>query len=561
MANSSDARTTRDPKPTSERITKLAGRVLDGDIVLPEFQRPFVWKRPQILRLLDSVYRNYPIGSLLVWESSQELRSKRSIADLEVAPRSTKYPVNYLLDGQQRLSTICGALNWEPGDPHSVWNLYFNLETSRFHHADHAGELPLSQIPLRLLGNPSAYFQRVSASDNPELQQAARYLFDRFTDYQVPLVTLGDMSIEDVAPVFERINSTGTSLTIYDLMRAATWSTTFDLGAKLDAIKADLEPKRYHSIENKTLLRALGAAAGGDFSASSIDQLRDRTKTQLEIASATLQAAALRAADFLATEISAPRAESLPYANQFAVLCEVFVRIPTPDSAQLEQIRYWFWRTTLSNYFGGWNNSQMSQDAKDVRQFAKGAAKDLPFVGVLPTASLWRVRPFRSNSAASKMLGLVLAYAAPLDLINGQTIDVDKSLAWSNDKEFHHFFPQNYLAGPPLKGDANVVGNIVLLTSASNIHIRDKAPSEYLSEVIERVGLPELVRRLATNLVPEDALEAALADDYAMFLARRGAYLQSRVMALTGLRDDGSGTQSETVTTALDDDSSDEISE
>ncbi len=54
-------RALRDPKPTAERIHQLAGRVLAGDIVLPEFQRPFVWKRHQILELLDSIYRNYPI--------------------------------------------------------------------------------------------------------------------------------------------------------------------------------------------------------------------------------------------------------------------------------------------------------------------------------------------------------------------------------------------------------------------------------------------------------------------------------------------------------------------
>jgi Protein of unknown function DUF262 len=123
---------TKDPKPTSERIEPLALRVLTGDIILPEFQRSFVWKRKQILELLDSIYRNYPIGSMLVWESRQRLASKRAIADLDVAQRSENYPVNYLLDGQQRLSTICGVLYWEPGDPKSVWNVVFDLKTEKF---------------------------------------------------------------------------------------------------------------------------------------------------------------------------------------------------------------------------------------------------------------------------------------------------------------------------------------------------------------------------------------------------------------------------------------------
>jgi hypothetical protein len=100
----------RAPDPSVDRIEELAGRILRGDILLPKFQRDFVWERHQIIDLLDSIARNYPIGSVLLWRSREKLRSERSIADLAIAPTQQDYPVNYLLDGQQRLSTICGAL-------------------------------------------------------------------------------------------------------------------------------------------------------------------------------------------------------------------------------------------------------------------------------------------------------------------------------------------------------------------------------------------------------------------------------------------------------------------
>lgn len=530
-----DVPTARDPKPTSERILQLASRVLTGDIILPEFQRPFVWKRRQIIELMDSIYKNYPIGSLLVWESREELASKRSIADLVVAERSEAYPVNYLLDGQQRLSAICGVIHWTPGDPKSVWNVYFDLKTNRFHHADHADEFPVHQIPLRRKSNAPDFYRRLTPIDDDVLRARADLLFTRFLEYQVPLVTLGEMSIQDVAPVFERINSTGTRLTIYDLMRAATWSPEFDLGNTVDGIKASLEPKKYHTLDSKTFLRTLGAAAGGDFSAASIEALRDLSLEQLTAAADTMKASALRAADFLATEIGAPRAESLPYANQFAVLCEVFRLIPTPTDAQLKEIKRWFWRTTLSGYFGGWDSGQMTQDTRKARDFANGASETLGEGGVVPTASLWNIKPFRSNSAASKMLALMLAAGHPLDLMNGQRIDVDKSLAWSNDKEYHHFFPQAYLARVGVSASqANVVGNMVLLTSVSNIQIRDKAPSEYLRALIDQSGRPALLERLASNLVPESALDCALEDDYQGFLAARATHLHEHVLGLIG---------------------------
>ena len=143
--------------------------------------------------------------------------------------------------------------------------------------------------------------------DDLAIRATADLLFNRFKDYQVPLVTLGDMSINDVAPVFERINSTGTRLTIYDLMRAATWSPEFDLGKTIGDIKKSLTVKKFQELDNKTFLRALAAAAGGDFSAGSIDALRDLGKQKLmDAADKTKRKAADRAADFLATEIGAP---------------------------------------------------------------------------------------------------------------------------------------------------------------------------------------------------------------------------------------------------------------
>ncbi len=531
--------TARDPKPTPERILQLASRVLDGDIILPEFQRPFVWKRRQVLELMDSIYRNYPIGSLLVWESTQKLASKRNIADLAVAARSEQYPVNYLLDGQQRLSAICGVIYWTPGgEPRSVWNVIFDLKTGRFSHTDQADGFPTHQIPLRRMSDAPEFYRRLGPLDDPLMKERADLLFTRFLQYQVPLVTLGDMSIDDVAPVFERINSTGTRLTIYDLMRAATWSPEFDLGNTVDDIKRTLEPKKYDTLDNKTFLRTLGAAAGGDFSAQSIDALRELPKDKLSSAAEAMKGAALRAADFLTTQISAPRAEALPYANQFAVLCEVFRVLPHPDAAQLAEIKRWFWLTTLSGYFSGWDSGQMTQDTRTIRNFADNRAATLGEGGVVPSSTLWRIKHFRSNSAVSKMLALMLAHEAPLDLVNGQRIDIDKSLAWSNDKEYHHFFPQAYLrrAGSG-SNSVNAVGNIILLTSRSNISIRDMAPSVYLGDIMAESGRAALVDRLATNLVPEVALDAALSDDYAAFLQLRSEHLHAHVQALTGAVD------------------------
>ena len=90
----------KDPQPSVDRLDELARRILAGDILLPKFQREFVWERDQILALLDSVARNFPIGSILLWQSRQELRSEHKIADLEIKLSKPEY-----------LSTTCSMGN------------------------------------------------------------------------------------------------------------------------------------------------------------------------------------------------------------------------------------------------------------------------------------------------------------------------------------------------------------------------------------------------------------------------------------------------------------------
>jgi len=489
-----------------------------------------------VVGLLDSIARNYPIGSILLWQSRQELASEQTLAGLPIAAHKPDYPVNYLLDGQQRLSTICGALYWRPnGDPDSMWNIAYDLRTGSFMHLHTLDDPPLSQVPLRYLADAASYFRRTTALDDDAMRQRADGLFNRVQDYMIAAVTLGDMPIDDIAPIFERINSTATRLTIVDLMRAATWKPEFDLRDAIDSVLNNLSARDFAGIDRKTVLRTIAAAAGFGFAVDDIDRLRTKSVEDLNALMNEVDESAKRAVDFLATHIRVPRPEALPYTNQFAVLTELFRRVPTPDAAQFTAIEKWFWRTTLGGYFGGWNTGQMAHDYAALTEFAAGTTADLEVPTALPRKEVWSVTQFRSNSAISKMLALMLSFADPVDLVTGQRIDARRSLAWSNDKEFHHFFPKAYLLGEGAKpGAANAVGNIILLTSISNIQISSSAPSEYLKILVADLGRDELVRRLATVMVSEEALDAALENDFDSFMKIRAATLHEAALQLAG---------------------------
>jgi hypothetical protein len=528
----------KDPQPSVDRIDELARRVLAGDILLPQFQREFVWKRQQSLDLLDSIAQNYPIGSLLLWQSRQELRSENKIADLKIDLPKPDYPVNYLLDGQQRLSTICGAFYWNGSDPNSIWNIAYDLRKRVFLHLNTLDDPPQHQVRMNKLSDGAVFYKfyatldSLSARDKDLLKANADSLFSRFKDYKVAVVTLGDMSIQDVAPIFERINSTGTRLTIVDLMRAATWSQEFDLIDSIDSVLEALSAKDFGGLDRKVVLRTMSAAAGGGFSVESIDSLRKHSAETLKSATADSQAAYEKTVDFLVTQIRIPSDSVIPYTNQVVVLSEIFRLLHKPTASQYGEIRKWFWRTASGGYFSGWNTGGMARDQAAVAEFATGSTDEIDVPAYKPYTAVWINKPFGADSAHAKTLAIILAHNSPIDILTGQNIDVTKSLAWTNSKEYHHLFPRDYLKSIGIEAArANSLSNIIMLTSASNKQISNRPPSDYLKEV-EAVAGGNLNLWLNSNLISEAAFTAALNDDYDSFLQARSQTIDEVVTRL-----------------------------
>jgi hypothetical protein len=353
------------------------------------------------------------------------------------------------------------------------------------------------------------------------------------------------MSLQDVAPVFERINSQGTQLTIVDLTRAATWSPNFDLVDSIDEIRDHMVAGGFDSVDEsgrrvvdrKVILRNISAAAGGGFSADNVDGLRQHSAQKLGEVTAATRQAYRRTIDFLVKELRVPNARVLPYANQLAVLAEVFRLVPHPDANQRKELVRWFWRSAFSGYFGGWNTGMMARDQKAVTDFAAREATALFCPPVSFGDDVWLQRTFRSNYALSKTFALMLSWQDPVDLLTGQRIDLEKALVWANEGEFHHVFPKAYLRRQDVSQDKmNCLANIALLTSASNKQISRLAPSKYFPKVQREAG-GNLAQWLASNLISMEAFNAALKSDYSAFLEARAHTLQDAMYELVGSRD------------------------
>ncbi|BAZ13389.1 hypothetical protein NIES4071_52280 [Calothrix sp. NIES-4071] len=87
-------------------IRKLTERVASGDIRIPAFQRNFVWEPDQVAFLLDSIYKRFPIGTVIFWKTDNRLTSEKDLGRFTLPEPRRDYPVNYVLDGQQRITSL-----------------------------------------------------------------------------------------------------------------------------------------------------------------------------------------------------------------------------------------------------------------------------------------------------------------------------------------------------------------------------------------------------------------------------------------------------------------------
>lgn len=116
-------------------ITPLLSEIKRGIIRVPDFQREYIWQINQVVELLDSVWNGYPIGSILLWETSEELK-ERDPLNLKLEELSRGIRRQYLLDGQQRLVTLYAVLHniLELGKKRKTkYSVYFDLKSEQFY--------------------------------------------------------------------------------------------------------------------------------------------------------------------------------------------------------------------------------------------------------------------------------------------------------------------------------------------------------------------------------------------------------------------------------------------
>ncbi len=437
----------RDPKPEILRLEEIVLGIRRGEIRLPSFQRPFVWTRSDMLDLLDSIYQGYPVGSILLWHSSERLKSEREIVGFEVSNTTVEtYPTDYLLDGQQRLTTLCGSLYWDGSDEKSIWRIFFDLELEEFTYAKKTA--PIHYFPMNRLMDTSDFLRQCSAlqsTNNPKhLINRAEKLLQAFKNYKIAVVRIGDVSLDEVAPIFERINSTGRKLTMVDLMRAATWKQGFNLTQAIEEIASEIGNIGYGELQDTLILRTLAVACGLGINKEDIDKLRNCSAEQLKASSEASKVALCSAMHFLRERSGLDDLSYLPYGLQLAHIAEFFRINPSPTSNQLDELGRWFWATSASRYFAGASTGQNANDLKILIEFANGTRDDLraATVGTRIDVSQLILDNFSLKNASSTTFCLLLKHLFSNQTIFGNEFDTT-ILRFKERRNFQDITPTN----------------------------------------------------------------------------------------------------------------------
>jgi hypothetical protein len=516
------------------KIDKLINRIEDGEIKIPAFQRGYVWKQNQVIELLESLLKQYPVGSILLWEASErdKLRSTRNIAGYKIPEKGENYPVNYVLDGQQRLSSIYAVfsenveqeVSSEKYNPDlDIFEIYYDFSKKIFLPKSEVDKTCRSAILLRNLINPIKLIDAISSLDTSH-HSDAKILSSIFLNYEIPVVQIKNRTKEEVGVIFERINNTGTKLNALDLMTAWTWTEDFHLLDSIDSLLEELEEKSFGSISSKLMLQVVSGIIIGSTKTENVLRLTgDIVRDNWKIVEESVKSAV----DFLSTEIKCSNIEFLPFHQQLIPISRFYSKTKSVTPDQVSILKKYFWRTSFSDrYSTGQTTAKMDSDIEFMDNIADYDFSDLKkYNPSISSKELIETKFSKANPITRSFL-LLLAQDNPLDLVSGMSIDVDKSLATFNRKQYHHVFPNAFLKR---KGEVEnkrfSVMNFCFLSSQSNKKISSKSPSDYFNNLV-----PATIKEriLDSNLLPAD-ISIYNDNDFQRFLDQRANLLLSKL--------------------------------
>jgi hypothetical protein len=512
-------------------IRKVLDEILAGRIRVPAFQRGFVWDADRVAYLMDSIYKRYPIGSALLWRTKTTLRVERQLGPFQLPENKPDYPIDYVLDGQQRLTSIFGVFQNEiaPDEPDGdlPFRIYFDFranpdaQESQFVPLSDAESDPERYFSLRTLFDPVLYRRATEGfADNEPLLRLIDDMQTRFKEATIPVQAFETDDRARVAIVFERVNRLGVELDTFQLLTAWTWSEDFDLQEQFGDLATALSPFGFQAVGEDTnlLLRCCAAIVARDAAPGA---LIDLNGADVRARFAEIRNGILGAIDFVRANFNVFALKNLPFSTLLVPL-SVFFAVPDGveahcNDAQRREIVRWFWRACFSRRYSSGVLRTLKADIDEMHRLRTVGASDLANLQVVIGPEFFLDNVFSLASVNTKTFILMLAQQQPLSFISGAQVSLAEVLKDYNRTEFHHLYPQSFLKSEGIaQRDIADLVNFAFISSHDNKQLGGVAPSAY------RVKMPTGVGDiLARSLCPA----SLFADDYGLFKKQRSTLL------------------------------------
>lgn len=498
----------------------LVEAVRSGQVRIPAFQRPFRWDAADVVALFDSLFRGYPVGNLLFWQ-------RPAHADqIQVGPLAIAAPEldssDWVVDGQQRITALVGALAAPEGVNDPRFKIFFDLENGTFRSLGAAQAPPLHWLPVHRLPNTSHLLGWYRENDwlTPEQLDLADNVAKTVREYQIPTYVVTSSDEKPLRDIFDRLNNAGKGLRREEVFTALHAGLEGDEPSTLDDLAKIPAELGFGRMDERLALRSVLAYRGGDVFRDFHDEFAsptDRVETFSGVADSLRHVVR-----FLQNDAGIPHARLLPYSHVVPVLVR-WVRLHGEPTGRLAALlRRWVWRGAISGVrVGGTSVATLRKsvttidgaDAYASAQRLLTQVEDRPRHRMDLTAIHMRHANARIN-----LLGLLAA--SPRDLATGEPVTAD-----------------TLVMRPGLTQDV-ISSSEPLASTFANKVVRAAASSPVADLLMETHG-----DVAASHLVDDECLQLLREGDAPGFLGRRHNLVAGQVgrhidfMAEWGARD------------------------
>jgi hypothetical protein len=565
--------------PDNEKLLDLVDEARKGKIVLPQFQRNFVWSRDDITALLVSILEGHFIGSFLLLETESD-NLPFAVRPLEGVNLNGIKPDRMILDGQQRLTSLHYAFA-APEIPLRFtkypYRFFLNLrkvtaqqweEAIYSDRSDYVTAMlsPSYQfenliIPLTVVENwntwlneyerwlverdKDLYFNQYFKIDKPAWNEA----LDRVRAFLVPTLAIPKIPpndpdrIAEVCAIFEKMNSKGVRLSVYDLLTARLYKDGIDQHALWEEAVDKYDLLNEYSGGKPDdfgvyVLRTIALMRGLDVKSKSLINLSPQDyETDWRRAVAYMEKALQRLTSIGADGFGVFDPKWMPYSTMTSPLAAMLYAIETANFGHnaYKLMRRWYWASVFRERYAGSVESTIYRDYQDWLR----AVSDPKFEPAAIADA--RANIIENRNYSLRDISRVNApYRAVMCLIairGAKDFQADDSIEF-HTLEDHHIFPKAYLykqktaEGESTPSDrVNSIVNRTLISAQTNRRISRSSPSNYLERLVPAGYCAEILR---SHFIDDDGLAAMQADNFEAFLDARELSLMTEVVTRLG---------------------------